>query len=663
MAWGAPAAAAPPISTAFDLGGWVEPLARAERALDAADAPRAGRWLSLVPPGGPLERARQWLQLRRAASESAEPWPAVRPLLEGCTAPRDRPWAREAIAAWLQAAPASPDMIARPALLPYAVEIRTVLTADGPKPELMVELDRMLLRGAPDAPEARARADALGLHGIAEFLTLGERVQRAEDLLRSHDNRRAEREAQAWLASGTDPTSVCRLRYVIGRAERKRRRYGTAQLELRRAIESCRRSNDPQTELKALLTLAHVLRIRGLPDGIRGLRTRAQSLNPEHSYLDDLLFLEGDAWESAGATRRAHSNYATIIENYPRGDMVPSAAWRLARADIDRRPEAAKQLLKIITQHEHADARDRHRARYWTARLSADPAAELARLAETVSFHGVLAREWLDEHAPSVALTVRRRLTDAASADAGPHSESVTGRGLARLGLTSWTPGALEEAACSASAERRFEIAAELVQHGHHAAAQRVLRPAQTAFIDVLRPDTLWAWRTAYSRPHPAAFRAAAEEFDLEGWLLLAVAREESTFAADIVSWAGAVGLVQLMPATALGAHGALHPGRALDLEQLTEPELNLRLGAYVLSTELRRFQGLVPLGVAAYNAGPGLAARFRRRGPPRFDRWVESVPVAQTRGYIMRVLESWARYRLLYDRARPFADFPDRIR
>ena len=155
---------------------------------------------------------------------------------------------------------------------------------------------------------------------------------------------------------------------------------------------------------------------------------------------------------------------------------------------------------------------------------------------------------------------------------------------------------------------------------------------------------------------------AAANAEKVDPLLLYALSREESTFDPQIVSWAGATGLTQLMPATAVGAYATVYRKRLTDLSVLTDPALNLRLGAHVLGDGLRRF-GVVPLALAAYNGGPGLASRTLPRSKAiDFDLWVETISVRETRRYVKRVIGTWGKYRFLYDGESPFIDLPDAI-
>ncbi len=132
--------------------------------------------------------------------------------------------------------------------------------------------------------------------------------------------------------------------------------------------------------------------------------------------------------------------------------------------------------------------------------------------------------------------------------------------------------------------------------------------------------------------------------------LSLAIARRESEFDPVVVSGAGAAGLMQLMPGTAREMSDLL--GLDYERAKLTrDPLFNARLGTAYLG-ELEAEFGPSPILVpAAYNAGPSRARRwsaeFGNPGDPSVDviDWIEDVPFAETRNYIMRVSESLLPY------------------
>ena len=158
-------------------------------------------------------------------------------------------------------------------------------------------------------------------------------------------------------------------------------------------------------------------------------------------------------------------------------------------------------------------------------------------------------------------------------------------------------------------------------------------------------------WEIAY----PNAFRELIEKHTrtagVEPDLLQALMREESALDPKALSWAGALGLTQLMPYTAKGVAQQLKI-KNFRVEALLEPDLNIRLGAHYLGELIKKFDGHTPFAVGSYNAGSGAVNRWRseRPGMP-LDAWVEEVPIAETRGYIKRVLRSYNTYQLLYGR------------
>ena len=137
-----------------------------------------------------------------------------------------------------------------------------------------------------------------------------------------------------------------------------------------------------------------------------------------------------------------------------------------------------------------------------------------------------------------------------------------------------------------------------------------------------------------------------------ESALVHAVIRQESLFNEGARSTAGALGLMQLMPATAKQvAHqlGVKHSDQKLT----DDPNHNIRLGSAYLAQMLDRFNGSYVLAVAAYNAGPGRVGGWVNSiGDPRtrdlegtID-WIESIPIYETRNYVQRVLENLQIYR-----------------
>lgn len=157
---------------------------------------------------------------------------------------------------------------------------------------------------------------------------------------------------------------------------------------------------------------------------------------------------------------------------------------------------------------------------------------------------------------------------------------------------------------------------------------------------------------------------------DGTNWTMVhAISRQESQFAQNAVSHAGARGLMQLMPSTAREQAGKI--GLSYDASALmAEPGYNLKLGDGYFGRMLSYYGGSYPLAIAAYNAGPGNVNKWlRANGDPRTGSvdwidWLERIPVSETRNYVQRVLENAVVYEAMnpakasYRGANPLSHF-----
>jgi soluble lytic murein transglycosylase len=133
--------------------------------------------------------------------------------------------------------------------------------------------------------------------------------------------------------------------------------------------------------------------------------------------------------------------------------------------------------------------------------------------------------------------------------------------------------------------------------------------------------------------------------------LLLAIARQESEFNPEIISHAGARGLLQVMPITA--RHICRDHKIKCDIPRLlTDTSYNAMIASAYVGDRKEEFSGSYVLTLAGYNAGPGRARQWMRRfGDPRkpdtdpID-WIEMIPFEETREYVKKVLSNVQMYR-----------------
>ncbi|MGE5407941.1 MAG: lytic transglycosylase domain-containing protein [Syntrophothermus sp.] len=141
---------------------------------------------------------------------------------------------------------------------------------------------------------------------------------------------------------------------------------------------------------------------------------------------------------------------------------------------------------------------------------------------------------------------------------------------------------------------------------------------------------------------HDDIIRQQAREKGVDAALIAAVIYSESKFA-DQTSSAGARGLMQITPAAAKFIEKQ-SGGTTFKLSDLSDPEINIRYGTFLLKELLERYEGDEVAALAAYNAGPGNADRW---GGSRMR--VEDIPFPETRAYVEEVLEKQKAYRESY--------------
>lgn len=151
----------------------------------------------------------------------------------------------------------------------------------------------------------------------------------------------------------------------------------------------------------------------------------------------------------------------------------------------------------------------------------------------------------------------------------------------------------------------------------------------------------------ARPRAYSELVERAARKYGLDPNLLFAVMRVESIYNRRIISNVGAVGLMQIMPAT--GQRIAYQLGvKDFDTVHLLNPQVNLDFAAWYLSSLLKRFDGRLPLAIASYNGGPHNVRLWLRGTSPKMpmDAFLERIPFDQTHRYVRRVLTYYMAYR-----------------
>ena len=144
--------------------------------------------------------------------------------------------------------------------------------------------------------------------------------------------------------------------------------------------------------------------------------------------------------------------------------------------------------------------------------------------------------------------------------------------------------------------------------------------------------------------------KTKAAELGIDPFLLLAIARQESTFRAGIVSSAGATGVLQLMPGTANWLVQADSRVTADHAANLNSPINSIHLGGVYMHRMLSRSGNNKVFALASYNAGPGNCDKWRARFPGySTEQFIDAIPFSETHDYVKKVLANYAAYHSLY--------------
>ena len=366
----------------------------------------------------------------------------------------------------------------------------------------------------------------------------------------------------------------------------------------------------------------------------RAARTDAAAARPAWVKGRDKLTAAdrdyGNARLGFHAARQLHPSANDWFREAPEVTLSADAhAWRVRAA---LRAMAWDDVLAAIVAMPEALQQDAA-WRYWRARSLAangkhnEAAAIYVQLAPEVNFYGMLAAEALG-----------RPFAIPKSMPLVPSSVE-----LAAFGARSDVKRAVKLAELDLRIESQrewFYIVRALPDETLLLAADYARRTGlyDRAINTADRTTNRHDFALRYLTPFRNEFEAAARGHDIDVALLYAVARQESRFVRDIVSSAGASGLMQLMPATARWVAKQL--GRSDYAPALiADIDINTQFGAYYFKYWYERLDRMPALAAAAYNAGPGRAQAWRPLLPIEGAVWVETIPFNETRDYVKKVL------------------------
>ena len=528
-----------------------------------------------------------------------------------------------------------------------AIELAELLLAGGDT----ATARGLLLEGLEEAPGAfrdRAAAELFDLGDTDRELTL----ELARILDRAGDGRRA--------LTGYDRVVALSANTIDGvpvplpmRVERARL-MGTVQTRQEEAIQEFRAIRDVTTDDRIggrnLELWAQLRRRQGLDEHVRTLRRWLLEEHPNSSEAAEVAWSRASQADSRGELDSALRQYAVLSSNARTHARAGQARMRSGQIYLGRsdRVQAAGVFEGYL--EDFPEGRRWQEASYWAGRMrmelgdtsAAEKHIRQIKTRDPVSYYAVIGAELLGE-------LYTMNVSDADD----PAIPPWLNRGLSDIDL--FTEAGLEQAAV-AEIDRLREVA-RTSKNDMLGLAEGLIARGRTIYginLGWALRDEGHEWdsrliRVAFPLPYLDLIRREAMEWGVDPIILAAIIRQESAFKADIVSRAGAIGLMQVMPPT--GAQLArVHGPSDFQEAHLASPEVSLHLGAAYFVEMSARYDGVLPLILSAYNAGPTRATRWKQY-PEISDllRFTERIPFVETRGYVKNVRRNLGIYGVLY--------------
>jgi len=496
-------------------------------------------------------------------------------------------------------------------------------------------------------------------------ITDGDRVMRVERLIELHQPRQALKEIDPVISAaraGSSKERLARLLKIRAGAGKRIRDHQSAIADLREA-----QSLLAEEDVEVTYMIADSLRRSGRHDEAIQSYRKVWTEHPDSDYAARSLFYAARLHKMTRQWDKAEASYRKLITDYTGSSLRSEALFQIAWIRILKK-DYRKALLYLdrvpANNGEEFDAR----TLYW--KWVALHLLKKTRQAAEIEVQ-IMDRHWNSAYAYYLVMLHGRRWPYPREEKVIPRPEKnppleyrIAGE-LAWLGLPDDAEGQLRALEADMPEWLAWEVSRMYYRMGDYFRSQSVAGRGLALRLATPPPGENKAWRLYFPAAYPGRVNPAAREHGLDPRLVWSLMRAESTYRPKIISRAGAMGVMQIMPET--GARIAAELGvKNYHKAMLLDPGTNIRFGCRYLAARLSQFKGdekpqdaaLMNLvkALASYNAGPQNVAEWTERAElmglsaPAF---VEEIPLTETRTYVKRIL----RFYLIYMTTWPPAD------
>ncbi|HSM03432.1 MAG TPA: transglycosylase SLT domain-containing protein [Longimicrobiales bacterium] len=528
----------------------------------------------------------------------------------------------------------------------YAEQVASLALARGDT----VTATALFLEAFESAPRSGAgtRAAAHVVDHVELDVDLTLEAARALD--RAGDGTRAlrayDRYVALTLAAGEEPRAAARVE--------RARLAATVPERVEEAVEEFRALDehpDPTIGVRTLEVWTALRRRQGQTGNVRTLRQWLVERYPDTDAAAQIVFLRGDDAQDRGDLEAAVREYERVAEMAPSRTLAGLARMRIGQIRLAASEWTAAAETFETYLNQFPEGRRWAEASFWAGHARA-AAGDVD--AAGVHFDRVLAGDPFSYYGALSAAESGRSYPPTLAATPTAMNPAWVDTALIRLDLleaaglaaaAEFHVDRLQERVAAEGGAARYALAEGLIERG------RTIEGINQGWA-LIREGDSWnprLLRIVYPYPNREMVEREAEEWGVDPFLMAGLIRQESAWDHDIVSSAGAVGLMQVMPATGAQLARSIGPD-GFSRESLESAEVNLHLGARFLRDMLDRFGPDLPLVLSAYNAGPTRASRWRSF-PEHADplRFTERIPFTETRGYVKNVTRNRDLYRALY--------------
>ena len=403
--------------------------------------------------------------------------------------------------------------------------------------------------------------------------------------------------------------------------------------------------------------LHYALAVRGLGDA-NGYAQAVRALADTHRqspYAEEALNGLATWHVLADDDAAAAEVFGMMVQRFPAGRFAERAAWKAGWWAYRNRNDAAAMAYFETGARGFPRSDYRPSWLYWSGRAKqrlGDRAGAAARFVLTAadyrnSYYGRLAVAQLGDGDPKVPTSI---VPTSVPRPAPPPNERQIAV-LMALGLHDLALAEVQFARRVFGDTVVLQATAALAQHraGRFRLGINAMKRAYPQYLasggESLPAEVL---RVIYPIDYWQQLEGSAKRRGLDPYLVVALAAQESSFDARISSSAGALGLMQIMPATGRTVAKKIGISR-YSTSRLTDPEVNMAIGTTYFADLMERF-GHAAYALAGYNAGGHRVTRWKaeRPGLP-IDEWIDDIPFPETQNYVKRILGTAEDYRRLY--------------